>query len=136
MARPDISCKEAVWATLDKIGDQSSIPTLQKEAQKRTCNPITTANTYQIRRAWRRTKGKHTDARTYKGQPERNMTRATAGLNLKLGDIPRAVQMLRRRKIDPDGLMGFFNAMGGARQAHEVVVGITQLARLGFDIAA
>tara|TARA_Y100000034_G_scaffold1017_1_gene1292 strand:+ start:9688 stop:10113 length:426 start_codon:yes stop_codon:yes gene_type:complete len=134
--RPSIPASKAVFEVLDSIGDQSSLAVLVKEAKKLTRKNVSIESACVSRRNWRKEHGLNTDARTYKGQPERNMTKALAAMNITTADIPKATGLLKTLRIGEDALSDFFRKMGGARKAYEVIVAIKALRVLGVKLAA
>ena len=133
-SRPNIPIRQAVFEVLDDIGDQSDIQELAKQVKKRTRKGVESFNLYPARIAWRKKNGVYGDNRTYKGQPDRNMTKATAGLKMSTGDLPKAQLLMKQLKLNMPAVAQFFEKMGSANRAHESALALAYFAGRSVEI--
>ncbi len=78
-----MSQRQAIFQALEKLRDQTSISTLQREAELIYRSPITGSAVSLARAQWRKENEIQRDNRTYEGQPRRDM------LNDHRTDLPQ-----------------------------------------------
>jgi len=123
--RPMISKRQAVYTALDVLGPVAKRADLVKEAQQYTRKKVMREDVTASKRPWAVLRGREDeviDSRTYKAQPDRNMTNASAGRKLSVEDIPKAEALLRKLKMNALNVLQLIEDMGHATKVHEALL--------------